>query len=71
MLQLGGALLPDLVKFYKWIHTHLSHLVTYERAKEMSIGKVISSSAKRYSLKVCVNLTNLFDRIISKDYNYN
>ena len=70
MLQLGGALLPDLVEFYQWIHTHLSYLVTYERATKISIGNVISLSAKRYSQKVCTNLTNLFERIISKYNSY-
>ena len=67
MLHLGGALLPDLVEFYQWIHTHMSHLVTYEKAKEMNIGKVISLSAKRYSQEVGDKLKSLFDRIISKN----
>ena len=70
MLQLSGALLPDLVEFYKWIHTHLSHLVTYEKACEISIGNVIDKSADRYSQKVCNYLTSLFNRIISKNDNY-
>ena len=70
MLQLGGALLPDLVELYQWLHTHLSHLVTYERATKISIGNVISLTAKRYSQKVCTNLTNLFERMISKYNSY-
>ena len=65
-LQVGGALLPDLVEFYKWIHTQLTHLVTYQRAKQISIGNVISLAAKRYSQELCDHLTNLFKRIISK-----
>lgn len=69
-LQLGGALLPDLVELYQWIHTHLSHLVTYERAKKITIGNVISLSAKRYSQGVRTYLTNLFERIISKKSTY-
>ena len=67
-LQLGGALLPDLVEFYLWIHTHLSHLVTYEKAQQITIGKVISLSAKRYSQKLCEHLTDLFKRIIGTYY---
>jgi len=63
----GGALLPDLVEFYKWIHTQLTHLVTYQRAKQISIGNVISLTAKRYSQELCDHLTNLFKRIISKN----
>jgi len=65
-LQLGGALLPDLVEFYQWIHTHLSHLVSFERAKQISIGNVIALSTKRYTQDICDHLTALFKRIIGK-----
>ena len=65
-LQVGGALLPDLVEFYTWIHTQLSHLVTYQRAKQITIGNIISLTAKRYSQELCDHLTNLFRRIICK-----
>ena len=66
-LHLGGPLLPDLLELYKWIHTQLSHLVTYERAKQITIGKIIELTAKRYSQELCDHLTNLFKRIISKN----
>ena len=65
-LHVGGALLPDLVEFYTWIHTQLSHLVTCERAKKITIGEVIDLTAKRYSQKLCDNLKSLLKRIISK-----
>ena len=65
-LQVGGALLPDLVEFYQWIHTHLSHLVTYERAKQITIGNVISLTSKRYTQEICDHLTELFKRLIGK-----
>ena len=65
-LQVGGALLSDLVEFYQWIHTQLSHLVTYQRAKQITVGNVISLTAKRYSQELCDNLTKLFKRIIGK-----
>ena len=65
-LQMGGTLLPDLVEFYQWIHTELSHLVTYERAEEVSIGKIIDLSAKRYSREYSDHLTGLFKRVESK-----
>ena len=65
-LQLGGALLPDLVEFYQWIHTHLSHLVTYERAQEITIGDVIKLSAKRYPPKLHERLTSLYHNFSSK-----
>ena len=63
-LQLGGALLPNLVEFYQWIHTHLLHLVTYEIAKQITIGKIVSLSAERYPQEVCTHLTLLLKRII-------
>ena len=66
-LQVGGALLPDLIEFYKWIHTQLSHLVTYQRAKQITIGNVISLTAKRYSQQLCDHLTKLFKRVTSKN----
>lgn len=65
-LQIGGALLPDLMEFYQWIHTQLSYLVTYQRAEEISIGNVISLSAKRYSKEDFNHLTGLFNRVMSK-----
>ena len=63
-LQLGGVLLLDLLEFYQWIHSNLSHLVTYQQAKEITIGQVISSSTKRYSKEVSDHLKDLFDRIV-------
>ena len=65
-LQVGGALLPDLVEFYQWMHTQLSHLVTYQRAKQITVGNVISLMAKRYSQEHSDYLTKLFKRIIGK-----
>ena len=69
-LQFGGTLLPDLMEFYKWIHTQLSHLMTYERAKQITIGQVISLTAKRYSQEICDHLTSLFKRINSKNKSF-
>ena len=65
-LKVGGALLPDLVEFYQWIHTHLSHLVSFERAKQITIGNVINLSTKRYTQEICDHLMELFKRIIGK-----
>lgn len=66
-LQVGGALLPELLEFYKWIHTHLSHLVTYEKAQKITIGNVIDLTAKRYSQKLHDHLANLFKDVTSKN----
>ena len=65
-LQIGGTLLPDLVEFYQWIHTELSYLVTYQRAEEISIGKIINLSSKRYSQEYFNHLADLFKRFKSK-----
>ena len=65
-LQMGEMLLPDLVEFYQWIHTELSYLVTYQRAEEISIGKIINLSSKRYSQEYFNHLADLFKRFKSK-----
>ena len=63
---MGEILLPELVEFYQWIHTELSYLVTYQRAKEISIGKIINLSSKRYSQAYFNHLADLFKRFKSK-----
>ena len=70
-LQMGGALLPDLVEFYQWIHTELSYLVTYQRAEQISIGELIDLSSRRYSQDYFEHLTGLFKRIKSKGNHHN
>ena len=65
-LRIGGVLLPDLVEFYQWIHTHLSHIVTFEKAKSINIGKVIDLSTRRYSQEECSHLKSLFERVKGK-----
>ena len=65
-LQVGGALLPDLLEFYQWIHVHLSHLVTYDKAQQITIGEIIGLSASRYSQELCEHLTKLLKTIISR-----
>ena len=66
ILQIGGALLPDIVEFYQWIHTELSHLVTYQNAGEISIGAIIKRSAKRYSQEYFGHITDIFKRVQCK-----
>lgn len=69
-LQIGGVLLPDLVEFYQWIHTHLQHIVTYERAKSITIGEVIELSTTRYSSEECSYLKSLFERVKCEQMTY-
>ena len=40
-LQAGGALLPDLMEFYVWIHKQLKGTLSLEEAKDISLGDVI------------------------------
>jgi hypothetical protein len=48
-LSVGSALLPELVKFYNWLNTHLSHLLTYQSARDSTVGQVVLLASKRYS----------------------
>ena len=48
-LSVGSSLLPELVKFYNWLNTHLSHLLTYQSARDSTVGQVVLLASKRYS----------------------
>lgn len=46
--KVGGELLPHLIQLYQWLQTHLSHLVTMERAyNKLKIGQVIKIASRR------------------------
>lgn len=45
LLYKGGVLLPDLVKFYQWLHTDLALQFTREDAR-IAIGEVIKLAEK-------------------------
>ena len=50
-------MLPRLIQLYQWLHTHLAHLVTSERARtKLKIGQVISLA----SCKVDPSLSELY-----------
>ena len=40
-LNAGIKLLPLLVEFYRWVHSHLSFLVNREQSTQLSIGKTL------------------------------
>lgn len=40
ILQVGGALLPELVELYRWLHLNVAHMATYNRAASITIGEV-------------------------------
>lgn len=47
--EVGEYLLPDIVEFYQWLHKHLAHIVTIEKATELPIHGVVNLAAKRMS----------------------
>lgn len=59
-LKAAGALLPDLVEFYRWLHNELAYLVTQEYAEKHSIGEVITKANKKYA---GLNLEKLYERV--------
>ena len=67
-LQRGGMLLPDLVEFYQWLHTNLSHLITYKRASNLTIGHVIKLAKQNSSKDYGGHLWDLYKRV---EHHYN
>ena len=68
-LYSGGALLPDLVELYQWLHTHLAHLITYKDASCISIGKVIKLSEEN-SKALAIHIKDLYERVMQKYNKY-
>ena len=58
-LRAGGALLPDLIQLYWWMHTELAYRVTREYAENHSIEEVILKADKHTGL----DLTQLYERV--------
>ena len=59
-LQAAGALLPDLLEFYQWIHTELAYLVTRKYAETESIEAVITTAEQKYA---GIDLNKLYERV--------
>ena len=47
-LNIGAELLPSLIEFYNWIHTHLAHKVTVEIAKQTATKRILISVLKQF-----------------------
>ena len=47
-LKAGGALLPDLIEFYQWIHTELAYMVTKNYAQRHGFEEVITKADQKY-----------------------
>ena len=59
-LKAGGALLPDLIKLYWWIHTELAYRVTREYAEKHSIEEILTRLDKKYP---DVEVFKLYERV--------
>ena len=62
-LQAGDNLLPDLVEFYQWLHVHLAHIVSRDRAAILPIEDVVNMAARRLKQKEKDKLAILFQRL--------
>ena len=68
-LKIGKDLLPDLVEFYTWIHTNLSHVLTMDRASTVSISQIIEQAENKMSRESGRHLRDLYVRV-QQQYNY-
>lgn len=62
-LQLGTKLLPDLVEFYTWIHTNLSHLLTAEQASNNPISRIVNLAEKNMNKRSARHIRDLYERV--------
>ena len=62
-LQVGGVLLPDLVELYTWLHKNLAHMLTFERASTITVGKVISLIEKKKGRDLGKYMRSLYERV--------
>ena len=55
-LQTGGALLPNLIEFYLWLHQDLKGVFSEEEAKRKSLYDVMDEFGDEYH-------RNLYDQV--------
>ena len=67
-LQLGGLLVPDLIELYQWLHMNIAHLITYDQAASITIGRVIQLAERNSSKEMKEHLRNLYESV---KINYN
>ena len=58
-LYWGGVLLPDLIKFYQWLHTSLAYSLTHDVAASTKVGEVIERAEKEHD----DHIRKLYDRV--------
>ena len=69
-LHCGGLLLPDLIEFYQWLHTNISHLVTVEHAAIITIGRVIEIARQNLTKDFAEYLNDLYKRVKTRYNEY-
>jgi len=56
------------VELYQWLHTNLSHLVSYDRAANLTIGQVVKLARENSSREFGQHLYDLYKRV---EHHYN
>lgn len=51
------------MEFYQWLHMQLAHMVTYQQATTLSIGRVVQLVSQRIPRERAEHLTALYGRI--------
>ncbi len=62
-LSSGGKLLPFLIELYRWLHTNISHLISYEHATSLTIGQVIKNATQTYTKKYAEYILHLYTEL--------
>lgn len=62
-LYVGGALLPNLVELYQWLHRDIAHLVTRQDASTITIGRVVELAESNSSKKLGRHIRDLYEKV--------
>lgn len=62
-LQVGGALLPDLVELYTWLHKNLAYVLTLEKASEITIGHIIELIERKRGKDLGKHMRSLYEKV--------
>ncbi|CAB9513447.1 protein ligase RNF213 [Seminavis robusta] len=62
------SILPDLIEFYLWLHSHFAHLITKEEALSNTIGSILDKARvhKRFDRIHASHILALFERLSCK-----
>ena len=67
-LAVGGILLPKLIEFYHWLHSHLEYQLTCQQAQDLSIGQVVEVVSKHCLTSTKEYLLTLYDQVKGISY---